>query len=287
MKFFTQPPKDFNFSTQASICCVHHQDKILILRHSSKKPLWGIPGGKREENEAPRETALRELKEETGISLTHNDITKVGQVYIRRPELDFVFHMFQTRLSKPTAVTLSQEHNEYQWVTTDEFQKLPLYPGGLEAFQHYQKSLLEQQQCKAMLDAQLVPIKNNQVTLALRQNTGYYDNHYGLIGGKVDPLESTFNALIREVKEEAGVTIASEQVSLIHTRHHYRDRNSVSIFFSCTGWNGEFINQEPHKCGGFATFPLDDIPSNTVPYVAEVIKHIRNNIPYSEGGWPS
>jgi len=30
-------------------------------------PLWGLPGGKREGNETPQETAARELAEETGL----------------------------------------------------------------------------------------------------------------------------------------------------------------------------------------------------------------------------
>jgi 8-oxo-dGTP diphosphatase len=46
------------------------KDRSVLLVKRARPPfagLWSLPGGKSEGNEGPRETARRELKEETGI----------------------------------------------------------------------------------------------------------------------------------------------------------------------------------------------------------------------------
>jgi len=57
------PPRD-----GASIAVFKDRSVLLVKRASPPfAGLWSLPGGKSEGNEAPRETARRELKEETGI----------------------------------------------------------------------------------------------------------------------------------------------------------------------------------------------------------------------------
>lgn len=58
--------------------CVRHQDKILMLKRSETKkvfPGWlALPGGHIEEGENPLTTAIRETKEETGVTLSPKEI---------------------------------------------------------------------------------------------------------------------------------------------------------------------------------------------------------------------
>lgn len=66
------------------------QDRVLLFRGiDSRKPdadsWWFTPGGGLEPGETPREAALREVFEETGISLS----TVAGPVYDQ--EMDFTF----------------------------------------------------------------------------------------------------------------------------------------------------------------------------------------------------
>lgn len=42
--------------------------------HKHPRPFWKLPGGKNEPGETPAETALRELKEETGLVLAERDL---------------------------------------------------------------------------------------------------------------------------------------------------------------------------------------------------------------------
>lgn len=285
IQVFTEPPKDFDFTIRASSCCIHYQNKILILK-DAEEGYWGLPGGGIEAGEAPREAALRELREETGIALDPFGVTKVGMLYIRRPEVDYTFYMFKGQIKEPVKVSLSFEHSDFKWITAEEFSGCtPLIPAGLEVFNYYLKCLENLELSKAHVNAHIIPIKNNQVMLSLRQNTGYFDDQYGLLAGHVERDESVRSGLIREIREEASLSLSPEQLKLVHTMHHLKDRNNVSLFFVCDNWEGEFINLEPYKCGGFAFFPLDNLPANVVPYVRDVLNHIQKGIHYSESGW--
>lgn len=55
-----------------TICFIKRGNEILLLNreHSSWMGMWNGVGGKLEENEDPRTCILREIKEETGITVT-------------------------------------------------------------------------------------------------------------------------------------------------------------------------------------------------------------------------
>lgn len=54
-------------------------------------------------------------------------------------------------------------------------------------------------------------IQYNKKVLLLRESPTYkdgtYRDHYDVVGGRIDPNESLFDALVREVKEESGFTV--------------------------------------------------------------------------------
>jgi 8-oxo-dGTP pyrophosphatase MutT (NUDIX family) len=60
---------------------------LLLRRHTGVYDgRWSLPGGKAEENESPRATALRELKEEVGIEI--GDMAFSSVVFIHEPSVE-------------------------------------------------------------------------------------------------------------------------------------------------------------------------------------------------------
>jgi 8-oxo-dGTP pyrophosphatase MutT (NUDIX family) len=62
----------------------------LLLCHVTGKRWWDLPKGLQEPGETPRETALRELAEETGLLLAPGELLDLGR-FPYRPDKDLHF----------------------------------------------------------------------------------------------------------------------------------------------------------------------------------------------------
>ena len=89
-------------------------------------------------------------------------------------------------------------------------------------------------------------MRNNEVLLLKRQNTGFEDGNYSLIAGHVESNESILDAIIREAQEEAGIGIDRKDL-VFHRVIHRKglDRIYIDFFFTCCKWDGYPINKEP------------------------------------------
>lgn len=129
---FEHPPENFSPKLEVSACFITVQDKVLFMKrqpHRSEPNKWGIPGGKLEKGESAQQAAIREIKEETGLDLPSN-VQHLGTVYIRYPEVDFVYHMYGHDLHDyPHILFDPVEHAEYRWITIKEALQLPLIRG--------------------------------------------------------------------------------------------------------------------------------------------------------------
>jgi 8-oxo-dGTP pyrophosphatase MutT (NUDIX family) len=79
--------------------------------------MGGGHAGKLESNKAPLQGAIRELFEETSISIDFSQIQLVGSLYIRKPEVEYVYHLFRIKVGIRPKVQLSSEHQEYRGVS--------------------------------------------------------------------------------------------------------------------------------------------------------------------------
>lgn len=130
--------------------------------------------------------------------------------------------------------------------------------------------------------------QNNEVLLLRRYNTGFKDGMYSLVAGHVDAGETFTTALIREAKEEAGITIEPNAAVVAHMLHRKSDTDGserVDVFFTVREWEGEIVNLEPEKCDGLHWFSFDELPENTIDYIRVALQHIANEVRYSEMGW--
>lgn len=135
----------------------------------------------------------------------------------------------------------------------------------------------------------LVLFKENKTLLLRRFQTGYEDGKYSVVAGHVDPGENFTQCMIREAKEEAGITLHRKDLRVCHIMHrdsHWADdRERVEVFFTCDKWEGEITNMEPEKCDDLTWFDLDHLPENMIPYITKALHYISEGIPYSEYGW--
>lgn len=60
---------------KAAVVVIKNNEKILAVSRKDNYNDWGLPGGKIEENETPKDTAIRETKEETGLTI--HDLAEV------------------------------------------------------------------------------------------------------------------------------------------------------------------------------------------------------------------
>ena len=136
--------------------------------------------------------------------------------------------------------------------------------------------------------AYLILRKGDEILMQRRLNTGYEDGNYGLVSGHVEQGESYQGAILREAKEEAGVTLKPEDLRFAHVMHRKdkgEDNERVDVFFVAERWSGEVKNIEPYKCSDLSWFPVNNLPGNTIPYIRTAIQNIEQGIFYSEYGW--
>jgi len=118
-----------------------------------------------------------------------------------------------------------------------------------------------------------------------RYQTGYMDGWYSVVAGHVDGNETFRSAMVREAREEAGIILSADALSLVHTMHRSSGEERLSLFFEVNIWDGEIQNMEPHKCDDLNWYTLAEQDTTLVPYVKSALEHVSYNNPYSEFGW--
>jgi 8-oxo-dGTP diphosphatase len=166
-----------------------------------------------------------------------------------------------------------------------EMQALPILclRGGV--MQKFLAETVSKKRSGAVLNVYLFLRQDAAVLLSLRNNTGYCDGLYGLISGHVEDGESATAAMIREAYEETGIQILSSLIKPVHIMHRKTDRINLDIFYECRSWTGTLSNRESQKCSSLDFFPIDLLPSNTIPYIKAALEASSQGTIYSEEGW--
>ena len=128
-------------------------------------------------------------------------------------------------------------------------------------------------------------IQEGKILLSRRCQTDFEDGNYSLPAGHTEPGETFTQALIREIDEEIGVTLAPDNVVVSHVMHRKFGRENIDVFFTAKNWTGIPKNKEPEKCDDLAWFPVDNLPNNTIPYIRQAIENSLKGVFYSEHGW--
>jgi len=128
-------------------------------------------------------------------------------------------------------------------------------------------------------------IREEQVLISRRFNTGYEDGNYSVPAGHLDGGEAVRQAMIREAKEELGAVIHPDDLAFVGVFHRRSDAERVDFFFSAQKWVGSPENREPDKCDQLKWFPMNALPGKMVPYIRRAIENFLAGDIFDEFGW--
>jgi 8-oxo-dGTP pyrophosphatase MutT (NUDIX family) len=113
-------PAGFSPKFEIVSLLIENNDKILLLHrhpHKSQGDKWGVPAGKVEFNEKLEDAIIREVLEETGLTIIKSDLNYFDKVYVWHPEHSFIYHMYYMSTSSSLNVKISpEEHQAFKWV---------------------------------------------------------------------------------------------------------------------------------------------------------------------------
>lgn len=131
----------------------------------------------------------------------------------------------------------------------------------------------------------LFMIRDNQVLLLRRFNTGYEDGNYSVPAGHLDGGEQVKAAAIREAKEECGISIFPTDLDVVGVMHRQASDERIDFFLATRSWTGDIVNAEPHKCNDLSWHAINKLPDNTIPYVKQALANYMQGVWFSEFGW--
>ena len=112
--------------------------EFLLLKRSEWQPypgLWQMVTGKIKDGEKAHQTALREIKQETGLVPAQLWVAPIiNSFYEPKDEYICLLPVFAAKVES-VEVVLSEEHTQYQWVNKTEAQKLLAWDGQRKAVQ--------------------------------------------------------------------------------------------------------------------------------------------------------
>jgi 8-oxo-dGTP pyrophosphatase MutT (NUDIX family) len=135
-------PEATSVVPSANVIAVNGQGEILLIRRTDNGN-WAVPGGGMDLGESITDAAVRETREETGITC---EITGLVGIYTNprhvirytsnnevRQEFSVVF----TALPVGGELRPSSESSEPQWVSPAAILDLPMHPSMRQRIQHY------------------------------------------------------------------------------------------------------------------------------------------------------
>ncbi len=113
---------------------IHDGSGRMLLVRRGRPPgmgLWSVPGGRVEPGESDPEAVIREVLEETGLTVVPGRLAGT----VDRPGPGGAVYEIRDYLAEVSGGTLSagDDAADVRWVTHAELQRLPLTPGLLDA----------------------------------------------------------------------------------------------------------------------------------------------------------
>lgn len=103
-------------------CYLIKDNKVVVIKYkkgNKKEGYYDMPGGKIEEGENPEQTAIREMREETGMII--KNLKHKGNMIIEYPDRKYAFDVFITNEYEGEPQEFKE--NTSEWIEIDELLK--------------------------------------------------------------------------------------------------------------------------------------------------------------------
>lgn len=115
----------------STLCYIIKNDECLMLHRTKKQndqshDKWLGIGGKFEDKESPEECAMREIKEETGLTVTDYKYRGIVTFVSDKWETEYM-HLFT--VTGFTGDIIECDEGELEWIKKSEMLKLPMWEG--------------------------------------------------------------------------------------------------------------------------------------------------------------
>jgi NAD+ diphosphatase len=109
--------------TRGVKCVIVRGDQMLLVRHTyGPRRLWTFPGGRVRRSERPEDAALREIREELGISI--QDWVPIGEIPVAISRQRATLCCFRANVGEIALRVDDAEIAELRWFTRGELESL-------------------------------------------------------------------------------------------------------------------------------------------------------------------
>jgi 8-oxo-dGTP pyrophosphatase MutT (NUDIX family) len=127
-------PPDFNpEGRRVASCIIEYNSRIVMVRRKPNKPsgnVWGFPTGSVNAGESELAAAVRETREETGLSIDPSSFKFIRKYKVRLNSIDFDYFLYHVILhDKPRLILNTDEHLDIGLFTPEEILRQPFVPG--------------------------------------------------------------------------------------------------------------------------------------------------------------
>lgn len=131
-----------------------------------------------------------------------------------------------------------------------------------------------------IVDVHLMLLRDGEVLLGRRANTGYGDGAYEPPSGRLAERETLVEAAVRVAAAQVGITLDPGRVSLAHVMHDVSGAGRMAFFLAVGEWTGE-AGAATDSYSDFGWFPLSQLPANMIDRARVAVRNFAAGARFS------